>query len=229
MPVSKGIRYAEIDLLRGLAIIGMVTYHFFFDAFFLGDSGPDPFSLPLIILARLTAITFLFLVGFSFSLSDQNFSTNSILHFRRLLIRVAKIFAAATLVSLVTFFISPNLTVRFGILHMIAFSMLLLLPFSLLKNRLLLLPLSFALVLIGLVINPKPSSPTFDYYPLIPWFGIVLLGFVCAENYPARRPQFFTRQPPGFISLFLTLGRHSLALYLLHQPVLFGLLLLFKS
>jgi|CXWL01.1.fsa_nt_gi uncharacterized membrane protein len=227
--MTKNLRLWEIDLFRGLAIIGMVIYHFFFDSFFLGNTGPDPFSLPIIILARTTASTFLFLVGFSFSISWSKYRRiDYVLYFINVLTRVIKVFLAASLVSFATYLISPDFTVRFGILHLIAFSLFLLLPFILFQNRLPLLPLSLGLILIGSLTNPRPNYSTFDYYPLIPWFGIVLLGFILANHYQSHRPEIFTREPHQVVSPLIALGRHSLSAYLLHQPILFGLLFILK-
>lgn len=224
------LRYWEIDLLRGVAIIGMVIYHFFFDLYYLDTALPvDPFSLPLILLARLTAIIFLFLVGFSFSLSQQKLSQQSFLVFYRSnLHRAVKVLLAASIVTLATFLIAPDLTVRFGILHLIAFSLLLLPLLSLIQKRLWLLPLSLSLIIIGLLPKSSPAVSSFDYFPLVPWFGVVLLGFILAQNYPQKRAALFAQQPP-LISPLTTLSRHSLAIYLLHQPILFGILLLFKG
>lgn len=219
--MSKNLRLWEVDLLRGLAIIGMVIYHFFFDSFFLGRVGQNPFSLPLIILARATAATFLFLVGFSFSLSITKYSkTDYVLFFRNVLTRVIKVFLAASLISFVTYLISPDFTVRFGILHLIAFSLLLLLPFALFRSRLPLLPVSLSLILTGFYLNPKPNYSTFDYYPLIPWFGIVLLGFFLADHYQSHRPKLFSHRSTPYFRPLISLGRHSLLIYLIHQPLI---------
>ncbi len=225
----KNPRFWEIDLARGLAIIGMVIYHLLVDLYLLGQLHLNPFIYPTLLLARVTAVTFLFLVGFSFSLSlEKNNPINHETIYQHTLERAFRVFLSSLTVTLATYFISPNFTVRFGILNLISLSLLLLLVFSLVTKRILLIPISLLLVILGFNLRLDHSQfNTFDYYPLLPWFGFVLLGFALATNYPKKRKNFPQPSHPS-LQLFSFLGRHSLLIYLLHQPILFGLLLLFK-
>jgi uncharacterized membrane protein len=68
-----------------------------------------------------------------------------------------------------------------------------------------------------------------DHYPLIPWFGLALLGVFAGQTlYPNGQRRFalqdWSCSPPVRGLAFL--GRHSLPIYLIHQPILFGLLIL---
>jgi uncharacterized membrane protein len=65
-----------------------------------------------------------------------------------------------------------------------------------------------------------------DYRPLLPWFGVVLLG-IFAGNVVyggGRRPALFAGKAPAPARLLLPLGRNSLFVYLVHQPILIALL-----
>ena len=70
---------------------------------------------------------------------------------------------------------------------------------------------------------------SFDYFPMLPWFGVILLG-VFAGNllYPNGKRAFrFPNFPPNPLVRLLTfLGRHSLVIYFLHVPVLVAAVLL---
>lgn len=71
------------------------------------------------------------------------------------------------------------------------------------------------------------SSPSFystDYFPLLPWFFLYASGFFLWKCL-SRREKALELLRPGFFPLSF-LGRHSLLIYLLHQPVLLGIFLL---
>lgn len=208
--MNKKRRYWEIDLLRGLAVVTMIIYHLYFDLGYFFNLKYSYFEPAFFYLGKATAFTFLFLVGFSFSFSTL----------RHLVFRVFKIYFAASLITLATYLVNPDLTVRFGILHLIATSLLLLLPFTLVKKRLLLLPIALAIISFGLFFSLPPSTASFDYYPIFPWFGFVLLGFIAAQSYPKHRPLVFFKNQPSMIYPLIYLGQHSLLIYLLHQPII---------
>ena len=218
----KSLHYWEVDVLRGLAVIGMVAYHFYFD---LG-----PTSVLFTHLARTTAIIFLLLVGFSFSFSYDRHRKNQLFFSRHIIFRATKIFLAASAVTLVTYFVSPALTVRFGVLHLISFSLLLLLPFILTHNRVIPALISIVFLLIGFANGLDLADyPTFDFYPILPWFGFILLGYSLAPYYQKFRSTVIPTIPPPVTKPLSFLGRHSLLIYLAHQPIIFGLLFLLKS
>lgn len=216
--MDKKRRYWEIDLLRGLALVSMIIYHLAFDLSYFFNFEYSYFEPALFYLGKATAFTFLFLVGFSFSFSTL----------RHLFLRVFKIYLSASLVTLITYLVSPDLTVRFGILHLIAVSLLLLFPCILVKKRLLLLPVALVIISFGLFYSLPSSTISFDYYPIAPWFGFVLLGFVAAQSYLRHRPPLFSKDQPSMTYPLTYMGRHSLLIYLLHQPVLLLILLLFR-
>ena len=109
-------RYVFVDVWRGLAIIGVVAYHFGWDLNFFGFIPSSAmFSGPVTAFARILAGSFMFLVGVSLVLAhDRN------IHWRKFLKRLAKLVVAAVAISLITYFLFPEGFIYFGILHSIA-------------------------------------------------------------------------------------------------------------
>lgn len=229
-------RFGEIDLLRSLAIVLMIVYHTAFDLAVLYGWNIDVLHGWWWLLARSTACLFLLLVGISFALSRQRMAHKNLRRFdqwKRHLRRALIVGGAAGLVSLGTYIANPHTFVRFGILHLIAVSALLLPLVAPLKLRT--LPLGFLLLLLHpfaqeilsthawfLSIGIRPYGfASVDYFPLIPWFGVILIGYGAGQL-------FFTNHKPRTtnrnLSLFMWLGRHSLFLYLIHQPIIIGVL-----
>ena len=159
---------------------------------------------------------------------------------RAFLRRLGVLVAAAAAVSLVTWLVMPNAWVRFGILHSVAAGSVLALPALRLHWGATAL-LGAALLLAGRIEIPALGGPGFvwlglshdvppmiDWEPVVPWAGPVLLGLAAAKAADAAGWVDRLRgwpAGPAWDRLGWP-GRHSLAVYLLHQPVIFGALLL---
>jgi uncharacterized membrane protein len=232
----RGRRIAAIDAIRGVAIVAMVIYHTSFD---LSARSLIPVNVvrdPIwIVFARSIATTFLLLVGVGLALAmRKGFRPRPFLR------RLGLIAGGAALVSLVTWWVEPEAFVFFGILHQIALASVLALPFLRLPS----------LVVIGVAIAVVAlpflySSPVFDwpplwwvglsaivpetvdYVPVFPWFGVVLLGTVLGRLLTADFLESgFARWYPSdrIARAMVWAGRWSLVIYLVHQPILYGLL-----
>ncbi|HON81760.1 MAG TPA: heparan-alpha-glucosaminide N-acetyltransferase [Methanoregulaceae archaeon] len=235
------VRFPEIDVARGIAVIMMVVFHTAFDLRFLGCVPLNVSTGFLRLLALSTASLFLFLVGVSLSISAAHAGTrltrkDFILKY---VIRGAFIFALGMGISAVTRIVIPSEYVRFGILHLIGFSVMASPLYSRSGWQSLLLGAVFIAlgpVMAGIRGSPwllvsgihPPEFSSVDYVPVFPWMGLVLTGvFAGTAIYPAgkRRPG-----SPGFTFPPLeVLGRHSLAIYLVHQPVIIAVILLFSA
>jgi len=235
-PVAeRPARLPWIDAARGVAILAMVVYHFSWDlsnfGFIAADVGAD---LGWVIFARLIAGSFLFLVGVSLVLATRH-GLDRI----RFLTRLCLIVAGAIAVSFVTWVVMPDNFVFFGILHSIAVASIL--GLALTRARPLVIAITSvawfliwwfvshpmfdepALLWVGLGTVPPQTN---DYVPIFPWFGVVLAGMAVAKlaltDRAGRKPaaDLLSRPAPWWP---VWAGRQSLAIYLIHQPVLYGL------
>ncbi|MBM3085543.1 DUF1624 domain-containing protein [Chelatococcus daeguensis] len=241
-PGNAGIhghsRLLGIDLARGIALLAMAVYHGAWDASHLGLTSVDVVNDPgWRLFARAIAASFLLLVGFSLVLAH-----GSRIRWQAFLRRLAVIVAAAAAITIVTFFAFPQSYIFFGILHCIALSSLLALPFLRLPPAVAAAAGIAVVAAPGLVASPLFDLPALafvglgtqvpvsnDYVPLFPWFGPVLLGMAAGRLAVDRNLTAWlqTSRTPGLAGrLIAWTGRHSLAFYLVHQPVLFGLMFL---
>ena len=231
---KPGRRIETIDLARGLALIAMASYHFTWDLEFFGYAEPGLTAVGgWKIYARCIASSLLFLAGVSLVLAHGNG-----IRWPGFWKRFAMVAGAAALISLVTYFAVPGGFIFFGILHQIALASLLGLAFLRLPWWATLLAAAAviaapfylrsemfdhpALWWVGLsTVNPRSN----DYVPLFPWFGPVLIGIAAAKL--ASSAGLFERlkliRPGSWSGPLRFAGRHSLAFYLIHQPVLIGL------
>lgn len=226
-------RIEAIDLARGLALVAMATYHFSWDLEFFGYLDPGTTSHGLLrFYARCIASSFLGLVGVSLVLAhDKGF------RWRSFLIRFAQVLVAALAITAVTWRFIPSGTIFFGILHEIAFASVAGLAFVRLPPLLTLGVAALVIAAPWFARSELFDHPAFwwlglssidprsnDYVPVFPWFGAVLIGiaiarFVSDSGLTAR---LATIRVP-YTSWLRFAGRHSLAFYLVHQPVLVGL------
>lgn len=238
--VPARARIELIDLGRGVALLAMFVYHFAYDLSFFRLVEVDVLSHPgWRAFARLIAGSFLAIVGFSLVLATRcGFDREAYLR------RLALVACAAALVSFGTWFAIPGNFVFFGILHHIALASVLALPFLRLPPFALALSSAVCFVLPFLLgdelfeadwlafLGFGPWPRTADFVPVFPWFGCVLAGMALARLLLARAPDGnWTRWRPdsGPARLASLAGRNSLFVYLVHQPLLVGGLMLFMQ
>ena len=226
-------RLALVDAIRGGAILAMAVYHFGFDLNYLGWIQQQINNDLRWLAARALILgTFLVTVGVSHALAEGQQKSMAMK-----LLRIGKIAAAAMLVTAGSWLIFPASAIYFGTLHAIALMSLLLLLIPLAAWLACILGViavtlgngyynaifdNPALAWIGLMTR-KPLTE--DYVPMLPWFGVCLIGYAAAKalihHKLLGRPANIQRMP-GFLQW---LGLHSLAIYLIHQPVLLGILI----
>jgi uncharacterized membrane protein len=133
--------------------------------------------------------------------------------------------AVAMMVSIVTYAFDAQTHVRFGILHLIGVGILLLPFFMRLKewNALIgILLIGIGEALHGPIILLPHNFTTIDYFPLFPWFGVILLGAALGHLLYIRSIEWrssFSILHYQF-SILSWPSRHSLLIYLIHQPIL---------
>jgi uncharacterized membrane protein len=234
------MRFAEIDFLRGIAILMMVFYHIFYDMNVFGSLPFSTNSSIWLLLSRFTASLFILIAGISLTLS-YNHTTNPT--FRKFLLRGFSIFCVGLFITLATWLFVGQGAILFGILHLIGLSIILG-YFFLRYVKVNLFMLGVLIIVFGIALSTQrfdfpwllwlgftPSSMySLDYVPLLPWFGVFLIGMEFGTTFYANGkrqyslPKLFSTLPTAIVSF---LGQHSLAIYLLHQPIIMLLLYAF--
>ena len=217
-------RIPELDFLRGFCILAMIVVHFIYDLTDLyGILPPSPPSF--LILKDWGGIVFFLISGISVTLGYHCLKRGCI------------VLGCALLVSIVT--TMAGLPVRFGVLHCLGLCMVLWIIFrpsspAVLAGFALLFVLTGA-ILAGITVSVpllyplglcRPDFVSADYFPLFPYLGYFLAGACIGKRYYISRRSLLPGLPfssafPRFLCLC---GRHSLLLYLIHQPLLLGLI-----
>ncbi len=238
-------RSERIDALRGLAVVWMTAFHFCFDLNLHGWLRQNFLGDPFWFMQRAAIVSlFLFCAGFG-----QALALDAGQGWRRFWRRWLQVAGCALLVSAGSWWMFRDAFIYFGVLHGLAV-MLLLARLTARAGRWLwpLGALAIASphlvpeILAGVphvlqVLNDKPLNAlgwilhkpvTEDYVPVFPWLGVVWWGLAAGQEllrrWPARvqAPLPAAMARPGAVLAWL--GRHSLPWYMLHQPVLLGLL-----
>jgi len=222
----------------------MVLYHLVFDLDYFAVYHIDVSSGFWLAVARVAASLFLFLVGLSLTLSYSRarLQGQEDRFFFRLLKRSAWILGLAMGITLVTYLFIGKGFIVFGVLHLIGLSLLLAYPFLRLHGA----NFIFGLLVILLGIDLQNISVGFpwllwlglapagfysvDYFPVFPWFGVILAGIGLGDLlYPGYRRKTALPDLSGspFVRSLAFLGRNSLAVYLVHQPVIIAIMYLY--
>jgi len=216
-------RFWEIDFTRGTALVMMLASNFITDLqFFTNYSNFAQFWW---WFARIIAFIFIFLVGLSLNISYARAKQEGKANFSKFLKRGLFILALGLLITVVTYFAIPQAYIRFGVLHLIGLSIILAYPFLNWKKGIALW-IGLSLIVIGLLL-PAPSFSSVDYFPLLPWFGVVLLGLYFGKLlYKNGERTFKLDLDFKKINPICFLGRNTLWIYLIHQPIFIAILYL---
>lgn len=230
-------RYNFIDNIRGLALINMIAFHIIYDLVYIfGENYSLYPSIFSVIWQTLIAITFIITSGISYNFGKKNS--------RKFII----LFIFAAILSVFTGFFMKDEFIAFGIIHFLAFGTLFLLIFDNLLKHIhpyIGIPLNLILFIstmfiskgyINLIIDkiflpqsiydlnflfwlgfPGDNFFSADYYPVIPWIFILLTGYFIGQLILRKKVKMKKKSynPISF------LGRHSLIIYMIHQPIIY--------
>lgn len=232
---SSSRRLLSLDLARSAALLGMVIFHFAFDLEMFGYIAPGTTtSGGWAVFARIVAGSFLFVAGASLYLAHR-----SGIRWRGFLRRLTVLAAAAALVTVATYIAMPARYVYFGILHSIAVASVVGLLFLRIPAPVTLVIAGFALFVPYLFRHEVFNAPwlywiglstqwarAIDFEPVFPWVAPFLAGLAIAKLLPVS----IGETPVSPLAKAATWpGRHSLAIYLVHQPVLIGLVWIYTQ
>ena len=233
---GKRARWQLLDLMRGVAILAMVTFHVAWDLYYFGYSDVDVTQvIGWVVFQKGILSSFLLLVGMGLVLGHGEG-----IRWRPFWRRWGFLVVAALLTTAGTYWMFPDYFVFFGVLHAIALFSLMALPFLRLRwwvtgiigavwiaaNFLWNDPV-FELRWLAWIGFWPTSPPTSDVVPVFPWFGVVLLGvglmrLILGMPLAVRMRSWRNEEP--VVRGLAVLGRWALPFYLVHQPVIIGLL-----
>lgn len=218
------MRVPYLDILRAIAVIWMIIFHVSYDMRMFGMNNIDFAQGFWFAFPRIIAGTFLFCVGIALNYTHREKVKTSAL-FKRL----KQLGISALLVSIGTYFTFRSQWIYFGTLHCILAGSLLG-AFFVHRRKAALVVMIFLLFLQYVAgfdikwVSSVLQRPSMDFIPIYPWFWVILAGLLLGP-YLSRIPFLMTLKTPKFFDF---LGRHSLVIYLVHQPLIFGALSLYQ-
>lgn len=246
MGERKKKRFIWLDELRGVALISMLIYHIIFQSTVVGCASTDILYRPVSIFFQLVAqLLFISIAGISAYMSHNNLK------------RGIKILSCAIVITVVTYVVMPENRILFGILHflgvMIILYWLILHRITCLPaipmigiNGILFFILHLMKIgdkififLQGFLKNlidkkwlrflgiPDANFVSSDYFPIFPWIFLFLFGVFLGKYIKENEKRFLINKKPIFWLSFV--GRHTLFVYMIHIPIIWGVLFGIKA
>jgi uncharacterized membrane protein len=233
MPHAPHPRYDTLDALRGLAILWMTVYHFAFDLNHFGWIRQDFYRDPVWTWQRTAIVSlFLFCAGLG-----QAVAVAQGQGWPRFWRRWSQVAGCALLVTAGSWFMYPNSFIYFGVLHGIAV-MLVIVRLTAGWGAWLWLAGALAIASKAIALDAFNAPAlnwigwvsrlpvTEDYVPVFPWLGVMWWGMAAGQWLLRERPAVLVRPAPRALAW---MGRWSLSWYMVHQPVLIGLLMAVRA
>lgn len=246
MGERKTKRFIWLDELRGIALISMLIYHIIFQSTVVGCAGIEILYNPVSIFFQLVAqILFISIAGISTYISHNNFK------------RGIKILSCAIIITVVTYIVMPENRILFGILHFLGVAILLysLILYKAVSlptlpmigiNGILFFVLHFTkigdkiYIFLQTVLDdiiaqkwlcffglPDRDFISSDYFPIFPWIFLFLFGVFLGKYIKENEEKFLIDRKP--ISWLAFMGRHTLFIYMIHIPIIWGVLFGIKA
>jgi uncharacterized membrane protein len=219
-------RNLNLDLIRTLAIVLMVVFHFIYDLKHFGwlNTGiPDGEGWKQFRYVILSLFFICIGAGLVYSHAKK-------FHLKSFTFRLAKVAVGALFTTIMSLIMFPDNWIYFGVLQFIIVASVLAITFVRFPRTAFIIGVSIiALVPLGYLTKHWPfsyishllPSYTTDYVPLFPWLGVILLGISLAHCQWFNKSYITASKLTQQLSLP---GKHSLIIYLVHQPLMFAIL-----
>jgi len=222
-PKVENKRIVFLDLIRGILIIGVVFYHLIHNLEFYFNYNIDLYSFWPELIRIIGASLFILMCGIT-----ANYSKNT-------LKRGIQLFGLGMLITIVTYLFDPVSYVKFGILHLLGTSLIIYHFYRKVNYPVLYFLLGWSIILTIYIQNTVVTNSylfplglftrdftSADYYPIFGYIIPFLMGNIIGK-YMENKKIFYKWQPNNILTFF---GRHSLIIYLIHQPIIIGILYL---
>lgn len=238
-------RYHRIDEIRGFILLNMIIFHTFWDLVYMYGAKADWYRGTIGILwQRCICFGFIFLSGFCWQLGKKPWKRGML------------VFGAGLLITLSTMLVMPDNLVLFGILTFLGSAMLLFIPLSRLLDKippiwgilgsflfflftysvnhgyvgigtikLWTLPRAwYGNLFTGYMGFPEPGFRSMDYFSIFPWIFLYMAGYFAYSLWKKKGKVSVENKRVAPVLEFL--GKHSLLIYMLHQPLIYGICML---
>ena len=227
-------RYEEIDILKGIAVICMIVFHFFYFPNQYGFKEIEYDTTSLKVVAKIAQIIFITCVGINLVFAKKKNQD-----YEKHLQRVMKIAFYAILMSLFTYYVFGERYVKFGILHFIAFASLVLFMYvDDVETMRIITGISLLLYLLNhfkpelFHVVPQPFAfvsgfyndrySAVDHFPILPWIILVCLGTFIGNhlvNRESNTPRYLIDNKLS--EMLGKVGKKSLEIYAVHWAILY--------
>ena len=235
-------RYIEIDILKGVAVFCMIFFHIFYYANQYGFKELEYDTQLLKIIAKVAQIIFITCVGINLVISkkkSEKKKESKKMYIMKSIKRIVKLAFFAICMSLFTYFVFGDKYVKFGILHFISLSSLLLFMFVdkeyIIKIIIGILSIFYIIKKmkpytlqnllpspIGFIFGLNSNYSSIDHFPIIPWMILMCIGILIGNYIVTYEPEPIIKKNENF-TLLENAGKHSLEIYAIHWLVLYAI------